>query len=144
MNAKFCSLEKLIEIVHCGKYNQFKNIIITNMKDNYIYKYDDNKGQFILATKKELLNSLIDYRISDLEVIYNNLLKENKLDDKTKECIEKFINKIEYSESIYTDVEGNQHKNYKEYKINEIKLLLFNNQDKITNDISLLLYTDEK
>ena len=144
MNAKFCSLEKLIEIVHCGKYNQFKNIIITNMKDNYIYKYDDNKGQFILATKKELLNSLIDYRISDLEVIYNNLLGENKLDDKTKECIEKFINKIEYSESIYTDVEGNQHKNYKEYKINEIKLLLFNNQDKITNDISLLLYTDEK
>jgi hypothetical protein len=59
--------------------------------------------------------SLIDYRISDLEVIYNNLLGENKLDDKTKECIEKFINKIEYSESIYTDVEGNQHKNYKEY-----------------------------
>jgi hypothetical protein len=40
VNAKFCALDKLIEIVHCGKYNQFKNIILTNMKDNYIYKYD--------------------------------------------------------------------------------------------------------
>jgi len=28
------------------------------MKDNYIYKYDDNKGQFILATKNELLSSI--------------------------------------------------------------------------------------
>ena len=47
INSKYCSLEKLIEIVHCGKYNQFKNIIITNMKDNYMYKYDDINGQFI-------------------------------------------------------------------------------------------------
>ncbi len=104
------------------------------MKDNYIYNYDDNKGQFILTTKKKLLNSLIDYRIRDLEVINNNLLKENKLDDNTKECIETVINKIKYSESIYTDVEDTQYKNN---KLNEIKLLLFNNQDKITNDILL-------
>ena len=34
MNAKFYCLEKLVEIIHCGNYNQFKNIIITNMKDN--------------------------------------------------------------------------------------------------------------
>ena len=44
MDAKMCCLEKLINIIHCDKYNQFKNIIITNMKDNYIYKYDDIKG----------------------------------------------------------------------------------------------------
>jgi len=36
MNAKYASLEKLIEIVHCGKYSQFKNIILTNIKDNYM------------------------------------------------------------------------------------------------------------
>ena len=51
MNSKYGCLEKLIEIVHCGKYNQFKNVILTNMKDNYMYKYDDSKGCFVLGTK---------------------------------------------------------------------------------------------
>ena len=43
----------------------------------------------------------------------------------------------------FTDSEGKSHPNYKQYKINEIKVLLYNNQDKITNDISLLLTTNE-
>ena len=143
MNSKYCSLEKLIEIVHCGTYNQFKNIVITNMKDNFMYKYDDSKGQFILSTKNDVLNSLINYRLEDLEVIYNDLLGKNKLDDVTKNCIETFINKINYVDSKFTDIDGKQHDNYKQYKINEIKVLLFNNQDKITNDISLLLIANE-
>jgi hypothetical protein len=142
MSAKYISLDKLIEIVHCGKYNQFKNIIITNMKDNYIYKYDDTLGQFILSTKADILSSLIEYRLGDLEIIYNDLLENNKLDNRTKDIIEKFVNKIN-SESKYTDFDGKEHDNYKQCKINEIKILLFNNQDKIINDISLLLTTDE-
>ena len=143
MNAKYSSLDKLINIVHCGKYNQFKNIIITNMKDNYMYKYDDKVGHFVLSTKADVLNSLIDYRLDDLEIIYNDLLEKNKLDENTKDIIEKFINKINYDQSRYTDYDGKEHDNYKQYKINEIKILLFNNQDKITNDISLLLTTSE-
>jgi hypothetical protein len=143
MNARYNSLDKLIEIIHCGKYSQFKNIIVTNMKDNYIYKYDDKVGHFVLSTKTDVLNSLIDYRLDDLETIYHDLLENNKLDENTKDIIEKFINKINYVDTKYTDYEGKEHENYKQYKINEIKVLLFNNQDKITNDISLLLTTNE-
>jgi len=143
INAKYGCLEKLVETVHCGKYNQFKNIIITNMKDQYMYKYDDIKGQFVLSTKTEVLNSLINYRLDDLEVIYNDLIEDNKLDEKTKDIIEKFVNKINYSDSKFTDSDGKEHETYKQYKINEIKVLLYNNQDKITNDISLLLTTNE-
>ena len=143
MDARYNSLDKLIEIIHCGKYNQFKNIIITNMKDNYMYKYDDKLGHFILSTKSDVLNSLIDYRIDDLETIYHELIDKNKLDNNTKDIIEKFINKINYVDTKYTDYEGKEHENYKQYKINEIKVLLFNNQDKITSDISLLLTTNE-
>jgi len=138
MNSRYCSLEKL-----GGSYNQFKNIIITNMKDNYMYKFDDTKGQFILSTKNDVLNSLINYRLEDLEVIYNDLLEKNKLDDTTKNCIENFINKINYVDDKFTDYDGKEHDNYKQYKINEIKILLFNNQDKITNEISLLLVANE-
>jgi hypothetical protein len=143
MNAKYNSLDKLIEIIHCGKYSQFKNIIVTNMKDNYMYKYDDKVGHFVLSTKSDVLNSLIDYRLEDLETIYHDLLDKNKLDENTKDIIEKFINKINYVDTKYTDYEGKEHDNYKQFKINEIKVLLFNNQNKITNDISLLLTTNE-
>jgi len=141
MNSKYGCLEKLIEIVHCGKYNQFKNVILTNMKDNYMYKYDDTKGCFVLGTKSEIMNSLVDGKLYDLDVIYNDLLEKNKIDEKTKNCIEDFINRIQYNDEKFTDIEGKQHDDYKHYKISEIKLLLFNNQDKITNDISLLLST---
>jgi hypothetical protein len=141
MNSKYGCLEKLIEIVHCGKYSQFKNVILTNMKDNYMYKYDDSKGCFVLGTKSEIMNTLVDGKLFDLDVIYNDLLEKNKIDEKTKNCIEDFVNRIHNNDEKFTDIEGKQHDDYKHYKISEIKLLLFNNQDKITNDISLLLST---
>jgi hypothetical protein len=141
MNSKYGCLEKLIEIVHCGKYNQFKNVIVTNMKDNYMYKYDDTKGCFVLGTKSEIMNSLVDGKLFDLDVIYNDLLEKNKIDERTKNCIEDFVNRIHNNDEKFTDIEGKYHEDYKHYKISEIKLLLFNNQDKITNDISLLLST---
>jgi hypothetical protein len=144
VNAKYRCLEKLVEIIHCGKYNQFKNIIITNMNNNYLYKYDDSKGYFILSTKSEVLNSLVDNRVGELEIIYNSLLSKNKIDDVTKDIIENFINKINSDDSKFIDCEGKNHDNYKQYKINEIKMLLFNNLDKISNDISLFLTTNEE
>ncbi len=143
LDSRYKSLEKFIEIVHCGKYNQFKNIIITNIKDNYMYKFDDGRCQFVLATKDEVLNTLIDNRIYELETIYDEFLMKDKLDEKTKNIIEELINKINYTDSKYIDSDGHEHTNYKQYKINEIKLILYNNKDKITNEISLLLTTSD-
>ena len=114
------------------------------MNNNYMYKYDDSKGYFILSTKSEVLNSLVDNRVGELEIIYNSLLSKNKIDDATKDIIENFINKINSDDSKFVDCEGKNHDNYKQYKINEIKMLLFNNLDKISNDISLFLTTNEE
>ena len=135
INAKFNCLEKLIETIH------LKNIIITNMNNNYIYKYDDEKGQFVLSTKSSTLNSLMDCRITDIEIIYNELVENNKLDNKTKELVEKFINKINNDDIKFTDIDNKDYDSYRHYKINEVKMILYNNQDKITNDISLMLTT---
>lgn len=142
MDSRYKCLEKIIEIVHCGKYNQFKNILVTNIKDNYMFKYDDAKGQFVLSTKDDVINSLIDNRMYELETIYDEMLEKNILDEKTKDIIEEFINKLN-NESKYTDSDGKEHKTYKQYKVNEIKLILYNNKDKISNDISLLLTTSD-
>ena len=37
------------------------------------------------------------------------------------------------------DDDTTEYPNYKSYKMNNIKILLYNNQDKITKDIALLL-----
>lgn len=142
IDSRYKCLEKLIQTVHCGKYNEFKNILVTNIKDKYMYTYDDNKAQFMLAPKEDVMDSLIVNRMYDLETIYDSLMEENKIDEKTKNIIENLLNKLN-EECKYTDSEGNIHDTYKHYKINEIKLILFNNKNKITKDISLLLTTEE-
>jgi hypothetical protein len=144
MNARLCCLEKLIEIVHCGNYNQFKNIIITNMKDDLVYKYNESIGQFTLSTKTETLNHLVDTHFDDIQIIYNELINYNKIDEKTKDLIEKFINNFQDENKKFYDMDNKEYPSFKHYKINEIKILLYNNQNKITNDIALLLTTTDE
>ena len=72
LNKCYGSFNKLIEQVHFNdKYPQFKNIAITNLKDDYAYKYDDIENKFIACKKEELLDDLMDNRIIDLEEILN-------------------------------------------------------------------------
>jgi len=145
MNAKLDCINKLVEIVNCNvdKYHHYKNIIITNINNNYMYKYDDDSGQFKLAPKLTALNSLIDNRIGDIETIYQQLVDMNKIDSKTKHLVEKFIDKINNDDSKFIDIDGIQYENFRNYKINEIKMLLYNNQDIITNGISSMLTNDD-
>jgi hypothetical protein len=144
LNERFCSLEKMVEIAHCGNYNKFKNIIITNLKDNYAYKYDKNVGYFITVTKADLLNDIVTYRITDIEEMYDELTLTNKIDDRTKELIQQMLAKI-HDENIpfYDYNEEIKYSNYKSYKMNNIKILLYNNHDKMTKDIAML-FSNEK
>lgn len=140
LNSKMLCLEKFVEIAHCGNYTQFKNIIITNMKDNFAYKFDEKLGYFILTTKNELFSDLLTNRIFDIEAIYDELSEANKIDDNTKEIIQKFLDKIQDDSTEFIDYEeDHKYDNYKKYKIDKIKILLYNNQDKITKDIALLI-----
>lgn len=85
------SLEKMVEIVHCGNHNIFKNIVITNLKDKFAYKYDKEKGFFTTMTKIVLLEEVMMYRIMDLEAIYNELSTANIIDNRTKDIIQNFL-----------------------------------------------------
>lgn len=144
INAKYGCLEKLVEITHCGKYNQFKNILVTNMKDNYMYKYDDKTEQFVLTSKKEAMDTLIDNRIVDLENIYDDVIETNNINNRTKEIIEDVIEKINNTDLPYKNENLNKtFNNYKEYKTDEIKILLFNNRNKNIEDITMLLTAEE-
>ena len=142
MNSRLCSLEKIVEIVHCGEMNQFKNILITNLKDNYAYRYDDSKGYFITVDKNDLLDNVINNRVMDIEAIYDELKTANKINDKTKKLIQDFLDKMENKETPFYDNET-KYDNFKSYKTNRIKILLYNNQDKITKDIAIMISNDD-
>ena len=137
LDSKWMSLDKMVELVHCKNHNTFKNIVITNLKDKFAYKYDETKGYFITGNKTDFLDDVMTFRMIDLETIYEELSTANKIDSRTKQLIKEFLDKMENEEPFsYGDVE---YPNYKSYKMNNIKILLYNNRDRVTNDIALLI-----
>ena len=116
LSKKQQSLNYLIEYVHFNdKYPQFQNIIITNLKDNIAYKYDDSMNKFIATTKDELLEILMENRIIDIEDFYN--FNSDKLSEHTNKILNKFIDKIKNNDEYF------------DKKKNDIKLILYNNSD---------------
>ena len=127
MRSRFGCLEEIIKIAHCSNYKQFKNIIITNLKDNIAYKYDNRLKYFISIDKNELVNELIDNRVCDIGEIYNELIENNKLDSTTSTLIKEFIEKI------------NSEPEYKTQQNNNLRILLYNNKEHIISDIGTLI-----
>ena len=140
INRKWCSLDEIVKMVHCGDHNMFKNILITNLKDKFAYTFDESKGYFITTTKTFILDDLISNRMMDIEAIYGELTTANLVDEKTKKMIKAFLERMEEDDKPYTDeIDDVEHVNYKAYKMDLIKLLLYNNQEKITQDIASLM-----
>lgn len=122
LDKKHQSLNHLIEYVHFNdKFPQFKNIAITNLKDNLAHMYDKTKNKFIAIKKDELLNTVIEMRMLDIEEFYNN--NEDNLNKNTKKNIKKFLEKMTNDEPYFN------------YKKEDIKLLLYNNNK---NDLLFL------
>lgn len=140
---RLCSINKLIEIAHCGKYNKFKNIIITNLKDNYAYRFDEEKGYFVTVNKYDMLTDIISARMCDIESILDELNENNSLRNGTKRVVDVLIEKIADTDTPFT-TNFTKYDNFLHYKANEIKNLLYNHKDKITNDIAMLIEESEK
>jgi hypothetical protein len=117
LKKKFNSLPYMIDYVHFNKdYPQYQNFIITSIKNNIAYKYDDEKKQFIAGNKDELLNDLIDNRMYDIDTFYRTHI--DKLNDKCKEVINRFLDK--YNNDKLDDSLKN-----------DINLVVYNNMNKV-------------
>jgi len=116
LKKKFGSLNYLIEYAHFNKkYPQLKNIKITNLKDNFAYKYDEKKKKFIATSKDELINDLVDNRMVDLDEFQSRLF--DKLSIREQEIITELLNNY-YKDDKFTDK-----------KREEIKFIIYNNSD---------------
>jgi hypothetical protein len=121
LNKKYLCLDYLVKYIHFNDmYPQFKNIIITNNQNNLAYKYDKNENKFIAINKTDLLDTIINERMDDINTFYDLMI--DKLDTKTKDIIETFINKMEDEK-------------YKDNKKKDIKLIIYNNRDKVSKEV---------
>jgi hypothetical protein len=136
LNRKMTSLEESIKTIHFNdKRPEFKNIYITNLKDQYAYVFDGNK--FTVGLKSDILGELVDNHFENIEISIDEY--KDKLQPKTVEVLDKFIEKMNNDMDEFID---NQHKksypNFKTFKVNLIKLMIYNETDTRTNVVNVI------
>jgi len=127
LNKQYLSLEESIKQIHFNKdFPEYSNIYITNMKDDIAYIFNGEK--FISVRKNDMLTQLIDMHIDEINISFEK--NKDKLREKYIDRLEKFLSDLNNSYTKYID-ESNQrtYPNYKAYKINAIKLLIYNESD---------------
>ena len=97
------------------------------MKDDLAYVF--NGTQFLSVRKNEMLNELIDTHIKEINLSLQK--NKSKLNEKYVTRLEKFIDMLNDDNTQFTDDNNKRiYPCYKAYKINSIKLLIYNNSDK--------------
>ena len=103
------------------------------MKDQYAYTFDGSK--FIAVLKNDVLGELVDNYFENIELS----VEEYKLNSKTIEVLDNFIEKINDEEHTFTDKEHNKkYPNYRNFKVNQVKLMIYNESENRPNIINLI------
>jgi len=128
LKKQYRCLEESIKQVHFNEnHSEYNNVFITNMKDDTAYIFDGKK--FILVWKKEMLNELIDTHTNEINISLEK--NRNKLNQSYVTRLEKFLDMLNDDDTKYTEgCNDKTYPNYKAYKIDEIKLLIYNESDK--------------
>ena len=91
------------------------------MKDNIAYTFNGDK--FICVNKDELIDELIDNHKDQIEVSYEEY--KDKMREFTQKRLEAFFEEIN-NDNAYKDKFDKPYKNFKCYKIFDIKMLIYN------------------
>jgi hypothetical protein len=135
LNHKKFSLEESIKAVHCNDTRpEYKNIYITNLRNDYAYTFDGNK--FINVYKEQAISDLVNEHCDFIEETVETY--KNKIPKDAYKILQKFIEQMNDEDTEFTHHEINKtYPNYRKYKIESVKLLIFNNTDK--NIIKVIL-----
>ena len=135
LNCKYKAIEESIKSIHFNDDRpEYRNIYITNLRDNIAYVYNGNK--FEAVQKHSIINQLIDQHMNNIEVSLENY--KDKLPERTIEILDKLIEKLQDDHTNMLDEENNKEfKNYKLFKINEVKLMIYNETGNNTEVIKL-------
>jgi len=124
------SIEEGITKTHFNeKLPEYSNVFITNFKDPLAYIF--NGKAFITVKTHYMLNELIDTHIYEINLSYDKV--KNKIIPKYADRIEYFLQKLNDIHTKYKHPENDRvYSNYKAYKMDAIKLAIYNISDKKT------------
>lgn len=126
LNKQYKSIEESIKLIHFNDdIPEYNNIFITNLKDDLAYVFNGKK--FIAVKKNDMVNKLIDTHASEINLSMNRL--EDKLTKSVISRLTNFLDKLNDEYTKYDDDSG-MYSNYKAYKFNIIKLLIYNSSSK--------------
>ena len=122
------AFKKFLETVYCGKYPQFKNVIVIDKKeDPSLYNFNEETGIFNkIANKNGILDNIVTDRVNDLRTIYDDFNKKNYINND-------YQRKNGY---FFDDIKKKTHKNV---QIKNVKNMLFDNHEKTTNELIHIL-----
>ena len=142
LNQQYMSLEESIKQIHFNEdLPEYSNIFITNMKDDLAYVF--NGKQFISVRKNEMLTELIDNHVK--EINFSLEKNKNKLNERYVIRLEKFLDMLNDNNTKFTDQDNKRiYPSYKAYKLNSIKLLIYNKSDKKKLDTLNTIELEEK
>ena len=81
------------------------------------------------------MTELIDERLENIREIYEELSDTKKIDDKTKKLIQEFLEQMDNTDKYIEQSTGVTYKNFRAYKEHKVKILIYNNLDKISKDL---------
>ena len=67
------------------------------------------------------------------------MTEKNKINNSTKELIKEFLDKMTNEDKYTENIEGTTYKNFRTYKEHRVKILIYNNMDKISQDLAIIL-----
>jgi len=99
---------------------QYKNIFITNMRDNVAHIFNGIK--FEVKSKDYVVSDLLNNHLGNIE----SFIEDNNI-------VETFNNRhlFKFFREINGDDINKDNPNYKNYKLNNIKQLIYNHSDKL-------------
>jgi hypothetical protein len=135
LDKRYMSVLELVKLIHCsGKYPQFNNSLVTNIKSRYALSYDETQTQFVTKNKEELVENIVSNRTNDIEdmleeqrenvspvtnTAINDLL--NILSDDTKKQNLDYINKYK-DKILYAIYDRREELKQQLDELNEMKL----------------------
>ena len=87
LNQLFCSIENLVEYVHCNpKFPQFQSITIPSLSKSYCNTYSDKHKKFIASNTKDIIERMVDYRAEDIQTFLEEAIENGEEISQKTEC----------------------------------------------------------
>lgn len=133
LNERYKSVLALVKLMHCsGKYPQFNNSIINNLKSEFALTYSDEDEKFVTMKKNELVSDIVSHRTANVE----EMLDENKekITTQTNKKVKELIQILEKDGITLLEEENDFIKNYK----TKIMTNIYDNRDEIKKKVKEL------